>query len=82
MTGKPCHVKGEDKVLHTVWGRRGTVESIRELATPRKGSRWMVRVKWEDGGWGVDGDSNFALLERPKVRRVLPGEREEKEEAP
>lgn len=47
-------------VTHVLWGRHGTVESVRALARPQKGSRWMIRVRWDDGGWGTDGNANFA----------------------
>jgi hypothetical protein len=76
-TGESCPVKGGDRVLHVVWDRFGVVDSTRELAKRQKGSKWMVRVKWEGGGWGTDGNANFMLVERPKVRRYTLGEHEE-----
>lgn len=64
-----CTFSVGNRVVHTIWGRHAKVVSIRELKEPAKqwakGSRWVVRVEWDGGGWGVDGDAHFALETKP-----------------
>jgi len=47
-------------VVHVIWGRRGNVVSSRKLAARTKeGSRYMLRVEWEGGGFGIDEEAKF-----------------------
>lgn len=59
------------EVKHTIWGRDAVVDSIRELTRATKdGSRWMLRVRWKEGGVGTDESSHFVLV-KAKPRAVL-----------
>lgn len=69
-----------DLVTHVVWGRKGTVMSVRQLDRPAKdGSRWMLRVRWDEGGVGTDGDTQFIKRRKPPTQAegVALTEREE-----
>ena len=59
------------EVKHITYGRTGVVDSVRELTRPAKdGSKWMLRVRWDEGGVAFDGDVNFIRV-KDKPRAVL-----------